>query len=94
MFHASVRGIVAHRKAKTVGGGRADQRRAAYLHVANRVAGLLQSAKVLDYEGVGQVGLIDDIDRPAVRVDPDAAIGDAVDIHGFTAPVMVVCRSP
>ncbi len=60
---------------------RADQRRAAHLHDADRMRRLLDGGQPDDGELVGQPGLIDDLHRPAVVVPPDAAVGDAVDFH-------------
>ena len=68
-----VGGVGAQREAQAVGRRRPDQRRAAHLHATDRVRGLVKRREPQGREAVRQHGLIDDADRPAVRLEPDAA---------------------
>ena len=69
------------RKAHAVGRRRADQRRAAHLHGADRVRGVRERRQPQRGETMRQQGLVDHADRPAVRLDPDGAGMSAVDLH-------------
>ena len=80
-FHGLVRRIVAQGEIHPVGGCRPDQRRPPYHHGPDRPAGIFQGPEVGDLESMGQTRLVDHIDRPAVAVEPDGAVGDAVDLH-------------
>ncbi len=76
-----VGGVGAQRKADPVGRGRADQRRAADHHGADRMRRLVERGEARGDETMRQRRLIDHADRPAVRLEPDAAHGFAVDFH-------------
>ena len=72
---------MAQRQANAVGGGGADQRRAADQHGADRVRGLLERGEARRDESMRQCCLVDDADGPAVGLEPDAAHRLAVDFH-------------
>src|SRR5208283_1133636 len=86
-----VGGVLAQRQTHAIGRGRADQRRAADHHGADGMRGILQRLKSGRGEAMRQRRLIDHADRPAVRLDPDAAHGLAVDLH--EQPFMSMNRS-
>ena len=65
--------IGAHRQRHAVGGGRADQRRAAHQHRADRVGRRVASRQPRHDEFMRQPPLVDRADRPAVGLEPDAA---------------------
>ena len=75
--------IGAQRQAHPVGRRRADQRRAAHLHRRDRPHRVLQGPKTHGLEGEGQLGLVDDLDRPAVIAKPDGAKVFARDQHPY-----------
>ena len=77
-----VGGIRAQREPDAVGGGRADQRRAAHLHGLDRVRRVVQRRKSRVTKRCGSARLVDDADRLAVGLEPDRARGFAVDFHG------------
>ena len=68
-----VGGVLPDRHGEAVGGGGADQRRAAHLHREDRARGLLARPQRDDDELVRQPRLVDDLDRPAVVREPDGA---------------------
>ena len=78
---ASSEASSAYRHGEAVGGGGADQRRAAHLHREDRARGLLHRPQRDDDERMRQPRLVDDLDRPAVVREPDGAGGLAVDFH-------------
>ena len=73
--------ILAHGEREPIGRGRADERRPAHPHVADRGRRLGDSAQRRDLELMGQPALIDDIDACAVLVEPDRAVWASVDFH-------------
>ena len=74
--------IVAKSEADAVGSGRTDQRRAAHLHGRDRPRRVVERLERHRLEPERQLGLVDDLDRPAVRIEPDGAVMLAVDVHG------------
>jgi hypothetical protein len=82
-FQCFVRGIFAQGEAHAIGRGRADQGCAAYLHHLYGAGGVFKRFQRDDLELVRQPGLVDDVDPPAVRVQPDRAVMGAVDFHSL-----------
>jgi hypothetical protein len=78
---AGVGGIGLHRQRHAIGGGGADQGRAAHPHGGNRLGGFLHGAQPRHLEDVRQQSLIDDLHRLAVVGGPDGAGGDTVNPH-------------
>src|SRR4029079_15077402 len=74
--------VGAKRKRHTISRRRADERRTADLHGLDGLGRVLEVAQAPNLEGEGQLGLIDDLDRPVVVAEPDGAIALAVDVHG------------
>ena len=66
--------VVAQAERHAVGGGDADQRRAAHDHVADRVAACSAAAQVAQFERERQSRLVDDGDGGAVVGDEDGAV--------------------
>ena len=64
-----------------IGGGRADQRRAAHNHAPDRVGRLRRGTQRQHLETVRQLGLVDHVDAASVGVQPDGAKILAVDAH-------------
>ena len=85
-----VGGVRAQRQANAVGGRGADQRRAAHLHGLNRARRVLDRLERRDRQLVRQLRLVDDLHRPAVRGEPDRAIGLAVDVHAAAPPARLL----
>ena len=78
-----VRSVLAQRQADAIGGRGADQRRAAHLHGPDRMGGLLEAGQPRDLDGVGQQGLVDDLDIAGpVGGGPDRARWTTIDQHG------------
>src|SRR5262249_34799564 len=77
-----VGGVRAQRQRDAIGRRRSDQGRAADLHGGNGARDLLDTREADGRETVRQHGLIDNADRPAVRLEPDGAGIFAVDFHG------------
>jgi hypothetical protein len=69
-----VRGIERASPGHAIGGGRADQRRAAHAHFHDRVGEILQRVHLLDAEIVRQPALVDDLQRRRRR--PTKASGN------------------
>ena len=76
-----VRRIVAHLDGDAIGGGDADQRRAAHPHVADRRGDAGDAVDRLDAEIMRQPALVDDVDRTAVAVQPDGAVVAVSDVQ-------------
>ena len=74
--------ILAHGEREPIGRRRADQRRAANPHVADRCRRVGDAAQGCDAELVRQPALVDDIDAPTIGVEPDRAIRASVDFQG------------
>ena len=73
--------ILAHGEREPIGRRRADQRRPAHPHVADRDRRLVDAAQRRDLELMRQPALIDDVDARAVFVEPDRAIRTSIDFH-------------
>ena len=73
-----------HGERHSIGARRPDQRRAAHQHVANGALGILHARQHRGAERMRQLRLVDDADGPAIRLDPDRAIGNAADLHDST----------
>src|SRR5690606_29157929 len=84
--------IVAHGDRHAIGGGDADQRRAAHPHVADRGRHLVHRGQSDDAEFVRQPALIDDLDRAAVLCQPDGTEVPVAYVHA-TAPVSISAAS-
>ena len=76
-----IRSVAPERERHAVGGGRPDQRRASDLHGGDGARRILQRAQRHGLEHMRQLGLIDDLDRPAVVIEPDGAVMLSVDVH-------------
>ena len=81
--------ILGQREGHAVGRCRADQRRAAHHHRADGVRRFLDRAQLASAEAVWKARLIDDDDRVAVVVHPDASVRFSVDLHA-PAPALVI----
>jgi hypothetical protein len=73
MIERRVVGACVHRNGEAPGRRRADQRRAAHLHVGDGARGLLEIRQAGDDEFMRQARLVDDLDRRAVVDGPDRA---------------------
>jgi hypothetical protein len=73
---------LAERDGESVGGGGADQGRAAYLHGADGVRRFGQRGNADPVQRMRQSGLINDVDDPFVGMGAQGACRDAVDVHG------------
>ena len=82
-----VGGVGAQRQADAVGGRGPDQRRAAHLHGLDRRGRVLHGLERHDRQLVRQPGLVDDLDRPPVRRQPDRAPRLALDVHDGSSHV-------
>ncbi len=89
-----VGGIILQRKAHSVRRDRPDQRRAAGLHRGNGMGGIGKRDEPQGRECVGQPGLVDDPDGPAVGLEPDAAPVFSVDQHGTLVPGVAPQKTP
>ena len=78
------------RRIRRVGGGgegnavgrrRADQRRAAHRHVADRPRRIVQRRQPGNDQFVRQKPLVDDLDRAPIRAEPDRAHRPAANVH-------------
>ena len=76
-----IRTVGPHRQRHAIGRGRADQRRAAHQHRADRVSRGIAVRQPRHDKVVRQFPLVDRADRPAVRLEPDTAKMLAVDLH-------------
>ena len=85
-LQARIRGVGAHRQRNAIGGGRADQRRAAHQHVADRPRGVLRRLQRHGDELEWQPRLVDDADPPSIRFQPDRAPCLAVNTHSVPSP--------
>jgi hypothetical protein len=75
-----VRAMVTHRQRHTIGGCHADQRRAAHLHLADRMFRIAHVFKAHRDKLMRQPGLVDDLDC-AVGSRPDSAVRNTVNFH-------------
>ena len=73
--------VAAERERHPVSGGRPDQGRPPHLHGRDGARRVLQGAQGRGREHMWQFGLVDDLDRPAVVIEPDGAVRLAVDVH-------------
>jgi hypothetical protein len=73
--------IFAQRQAHAIGRGCADQRCAAHLHHLDGARSILNGFQRDDLELVRQPRLVDDVDPPAVFIQPDRAVMFAFDFH-------------
>ena len=73
--------ILAHGEREPIGRRRADQRRPAHPHVADRGRRFVDAAQRRDLELMRQPALVDDVDARAVFVEPDRAIRASVNLH-------------
>ena len=80
-FQRYVGGILAQGKTDAIGGCGADQRCATHLHHLDGAGGIFQRFQRHDLELVRQPGLVDDVDAPAVLIQPDRTVVDAFDFH-------------
>ncbi len=86
MFQPCAGLIRTQRQTEPVSRGRADQRSAPDLHRFDRVRSVFQRRQCNDGELVGKLRLIDDIDGPAIFIDPNRTIRLAVDLHSPLLP--------
>ncbi len=77
----AVAGVRPEADTDAIGRRRPDQRRAAHQHRANRMGRLIQRFQFYHAEFMGQPRLVDNIDRPSIRRQPDAAIGLSIHFH-------------
>ena len=80
-FERLVRGIAAQGQAQAIGRRRPDQWRPAHPHDRDGLRGILKRMQRPGRELEGQQGLVDDRDR-AAGIEPDRAVGRAVNAHG------------
>ena len=73
--------VLVHGERYSVGRRGADQRRAAHPHVADRVRRVADVAERFDAKLVRQPSLVDDVDAPSVRVQPNGAVRAPADLH-------------
>ncbi len=73
--------ILAHGEREPIGRGRADQRRPAHPHVADRDRRFVNVAQRRDLERMRQPALIDDVDAHTVFVEPDRPVRASVHLH-------------
>ena len=83
-----------HGERHAVGGGGADQRRAAHDHGADGALGVFHGLEVAHDEGMRQQRLVDRLHGRAVGAEPDRAIGFAVDSHRLTSLSRAARRVP
>ena len=74
-------GVLAQRKADAVSRGGANQGGAANHHGADRMRHFCKRGEASGQKPVRQRCLVDDADRPAIRLEPDGARGFAVNLH-------------
>jgi len=80
-IEVSIRGVFRHRDGNAVGGGDADQRRAAYPHVADCIGDIGDGFQCYDTEFMRQPALVDDVNGATVFVQPDRMVVAFSDFH-------------
>lgn len=74
---------MAHRQCHAVSSRHANQRRAAYLHVAYRALRIAHGVQAQRGKNVRELGLVDDLHRRVIGGGTDGAIRDAVYFHNL-----------
>ena len=78
---AGIAGVLSQGQGHAIRRRGADEGRAPHHHVGNGPHRVLQRAQVHQAELMRQQGLVDNLDRGAVGMQTDRAIGDASDVH-------------
>ena len=81
LFQRCIGWVGAHAQRQPVRSRRPDQRRAAHMHVGNGFGGIINSAQNHGFKMERKARLIKNTHRPAIIIEPDCAIGNAINIH-------------
>jgi len=80
----SITRVFTHRQGQPISSGCTDQWRTTNAHDADCFSGILHAAQCFNHELMWQAGLINNVCRPAIFIQPDRAVGRAVNFHLIT----------